>query len=173
MSQIGQAVQQVNQVVESLLSSGSRYRVEKITVIAVFLVISAASLVWAFSGGVNNALNAYFEAGKLQEIDDQNLHLTNSGSTWTTARVVLNRMYLWTTPEVEADSQVTLQPADFSYYYYIPRAWGRENWERLADEEKPGPEAPSTLDIEQVRIWAREGSIDLELGPDGKPTSPD
>jgi hypothetical protein len=167
-----QLFEQVNEVVESLFSGGSRYQVEKVATVAVYAIVSAASLVWAFSGdGAANELHAEFEVGRLNEIDDQNLHLINSGDEWTTVRVVLNQMYLWTTPKVEAREQITLQPADFSYYYYIPRPWGRQGWELLAAEEKPGPRAPGTLMIERVRIWAREGNSNIILGPDGKAIS--
>lgn len=161
---------QINEVLESLLNRGSRYQIEKIVTIAVYAVVSVGSLIWALSGNSQaNALNAGFEVGRLADIDDQNLYLSNSGDAWSTVRVVLNRMYLWTAPRVDARSRVTLQPADFDYYYYIPRPWGRHGWEQLEESERPGAKAPGTLRIEHVRIWAKEGSLDIVLGPDGKP----
>lgn len=164
--------EQANEMVDSLFSGGSRYQVEKIATVVVYAVISVASLAWAFSGeGASNDLGATFTAGRLSEIDDQNLHLINAGEAWTTVRVVLNKKYLWTAPSVDANSQVTLNPEDFTYYYHIPRPWGRQDWEKLAAETKLPARAPGTLAIKDVRIWAREGHSDIELGADGKPVS--
>src|SRR5690554_3222234 len=121
-----QFFEQAVDVVGSLFSGGSRYQIEKIVTVVVYAVISGASLVWAFSGdGAANDLKASFVVGQLSEIDDQNLHLINDGNAWSTVRVVLNQKYLWTSPEVKAKSQVTLNPEDFKYYYYIPRPWGQ------------------------------------------------
>jgi hypothetical protein len=165
-----QLLGQVNDVVDSLFSDGSRYQLEKIATIVVYAVISVASLVWAFSGGSGDSqLGARFEVEHLAEIDDLNLHLINEGEEWTDVRVVLNQKYLWTTDKVEAERQKTLRPKDFSYYYYIPRPWGRQDWEHLAESKKPGVSAPATLDIEFVQIRARQGSRDISFGDDGKP----
>jgi|GEM_PF-1856312 len=165
-----QFFEQAVDVVGSLFSGGSRYQIEKIVTVVVYAVISGASLVWAFSAdGANNALKASFVVGQLSEIDDQNLHLINDGNAWSTVRVVLNQKYLWTSPEVKAKSQVTLNPEDFKYYYYIPRPWGQRGWEKLASSEKFSAGAPGMLQINQVGIWAREGRLDIKLGADGKP----
>lgn len=151
--------------VESLLSGGARYRLEKLVIIAVYVVVAVASLVWAFSSGdADNELDAKFEVEALDEIDDLNLHLINDGgSDWTQVRVVLNRKYLWTADTVEAESQKTLRPGDFDYYYYIPRSWGRSDAEFLAEEDKPGPTAESDLKVELVQVRADQGSADISL----------
>ncbi|TDP63552.1 hypothetical protein [Bradymonas sediminis] len=165
-----QFFEQANDVVGSLFSGGSRYQIEKVVTVVVYVVISAASLVWAFSGeGAANQLDASFVVGQLSEIDDQNLHLINNGKDWSTVRVVLNKKYLWTAPAVKANSQVTLNPEDFNYYYHIPRSWGRQGWEKLATTEKLPAGAPGTLKIKEVGIWAREGRSDMKIGLDGKP----
>jgi hypothetical protein len=165
-----QLLGQVNDVVDSLFSGGSRYQIEKIATIVVYAIISVASLVWAFSGGSgDNKLGARFEVERLAEIDDLNLHLVNEGEEWTDVRVVLNQKYLWTTDKVEAEHQRTLRPNDFNYYYYIPRSWGRQDWEHLTDKKKPGMNAPASLEVEFVQIRARQGRLDVSLGADGKP----
>ncbi|QDG54289.1 hypothetical protein FIV42_27150 [Persicimonas caeni] len=167
-----QLLEQVNDVIDSLFSSGSRYQLEKIVTIAVYAIISVASLVWAFSGGSgDNELGAKFEVEQLTEIDDLNLHLINDSDAWTNVRVVLNQKYLWTTDKVEAGRQKTLRPKDFEYYYYIPRPWGRHDWELLAQTPKPGPEAPSTLEVEFVQIRASQGSSDVSFGAEGNTES--
>lgn len=169
-----QLLDQVNDVVDSLLNGGSRYQIEKIVTIVVYAIISVASLIWAFSGGSGeNELGAKFEVEELVEIDDMNLHLINDGDEWNNVRVVLNQKYLWTTDKVDAGSQKTLRPKDFSYYYYIPRAWGRQDWELLAETDKPGAKAPQTLDVQLVQIRAREGSSDVSFGDQAKPTAGD
>lgn len=165
-----QLLEQVNDVIDSLFSSGSRYQLEKIVTIAMYAIISVASLIWAFSGGSGeNELGAKFQVEKLPEIDDLNLHLINDSNEWTNVRVVLNQKYLWTTEKVAAGRQETLRPKDFDYYYYIPRPWGRQDWELLSKEPKPGQKAPSTLDVEFVQIRASQGSTDVSFGADGTP----
>ncbi|MFP4597031.1 MAG: hypothetical protein ACLFVJ_02190 [Persicimonas sp.] len=163
-------VDQINDVIDSVIKGGSRYQVEKVATIAAYAVISVASLIWAFSGGSgDDELGADFKVEELAEIDDMNLHLINdSDSDWTRVRVVINQKYLWTIDEVAAGSQKTLRPTDFEYYYYIPRPWGRSDWEMLDDTEKPGPKASGKLDVELVQINAREGHSDLSF-ENGKP----
>lgn len=169
-----QFFEQASDVVGALFSGGSRYQIEKLVTVVVYVVISGASLVWALSGdGAANELKASFVVGQLSEIDDQNLHLINDGNAWTSVRVVLNEKYLWTTPEVKAKSQVTLNPEDFKYYYYIPRPWGRQGWEKLARTEKLPAGAPGMLQIHSVGIGAREGRLDLKIGADGKSLTPE
>lgn len=162
-------LEQVNDVVESLFSGGSRYQMEKIVTVVVYAIISVSSLIWAFSGGSgDNELGAKFEVEQLPEIDDQNLHLINDGGEWTDVRVVLNQKFLWTADKVGADTQVTLRPKDFTYYYYIPRPWGRHKWEGLSEHKKPGADAPADLEVKVVQIRAHEGGSDITLGTDGK-----
>lgn len=162
-----QLLDQVNDVIDSLFSSGSRYQLEKIVTVAVYAIISVASLIWAFSGGGGeNELGAKFKIEKLPEIDDLNLHLINDSDDWTNVRVVLNRKYLWTTDKVEAGRQKALRPKDFDYYYYLPRPWGRQGWELLAKDPKPGKKAPPTLNVEFVQIRANQGSTDVSFGSD-------
>jgi hypothetical protein len=165
-----QFLDQANDVVDSLFSDGSRYQLEKIATIVVYAIISVASLVWAFSGGsAENKLSAKFEVEHLSEIDGMNLHLINEGGEWTDVRVVINQKYLWTADKVEAERQKTLRPEDFKYYYYIPRPWGRHDWEELAHDKKPAIHAPSTLDVEFVQIRARQGRSEISFGDNGKP----
>ena len=167
-----QLLDQVNDVVDSLLSGGSRYQIEKIVTIVVYAIISVASLIWAFSGGSGeNELGATFEVEELVEIDGLNLHLINEGDEWTDVRVVLNQKYLWKTDRIEAGRQKTLRPKDFNYYYYIPRPWGRQDWELLAETDKPSAHAPQTLEVDFVQIRARQGRSDIAFGEQGKPAA--
>ncbi len=165
-----QLLEQVNDVVESLFSGGSRYQMEKIVTVVVYAIISVASLIWAFSGGNGgNELGAKFKVEALTEVDDQNFHLINDGDEWTNVRVVLNQKFLWTSPKVEGGRQTLIRPKDFSYYYYIPRPWGRHPWELLSKTPKPGPKAPSTMKVHVVQIHANEGGSDIKLDSSGNP----
>lgn len=161
---------QFNEVVDSLISGGSRYQVEKLATVVVYVIVAGASVVWAFSGGgAGDELGARFEVEELTEIDDQNFHLINdSDEDWSRVRVVINQKYLWTTDTLEAGRQKTLSPKDFEYYFYLPRPWGRQPWEQLSEKAKPGPKAPTELDVEFVQIRAREGSSDKALGGAGQ-----
>lgn len=166
--------EQANDVLDSLFSGGSRYQMEKLVTVAVYAIVAVGSLVWAFSGGgADNDLGATFEVEVLAEIDDVNFYLSNDGSKdWSRVRVALNRMYLWTTDEVPAETRRTLGPTDFDYYFHIPRRWGRTDWEMLTEVDKPGAHAPTDLDLELVEIRAREGRSDIEF-QNGKPVVDD
>jgi hypothetical protein len=162
--------EQVNDVFDSIFSGGSRYQMEKLVTVAVYTIVAVGSLVWAFSGGgSDNDLGAKFEVEELAEIDDVNFYLSNDGSKdWSRVRVVLNRMYLWTTDEIAADTRKTLGPNDFDYYFHVPRRWGGADWELLTEVEKPGAHAPTDLNLELVEIRAREGRSDIAF-KNGKP----
>jgi hypothetical protein len=164
-------LEQFNEVIESLFSKGSRHQPEKIATIAAYALVAIASAVWAFSGtDSDNELGAEFDIKHLHEIDDQNFFLRNTGSTtWTGVRVVLNEKYLWTTDKVDAGAQRTLRPSNFEYYYYIPRPWGRRSWEQLSKQDKPEKVAPPLVKIDLVQIRAKQGRLDIEIGPDGEP----
>ena len=164
-------LEQFNEVIESLFSKGSRHQPEKIATIAVYAVVAIGSAIWAFSGtDSDNELGAEFDVRYLQEIDDQNFFLKNTGgSQWTKVRVVLNEKYLWTTDAVKPGQQRSLRPSDFEYYYHIPRPWGRRGWEQLSDQDKPAETAPPMVEVELVQIRARQGRLDIEMGPDGEP----
>lgn len=164
-------LEQINEVIESLFSKGSRHQPEKIATVALYALVAIGSVIWAFSGGdTDNQLGAEFDIRYLAEIDDQNFFLKNTGeTTWTSVRVVLNEKFLWTTDEVKAGQQRTLGPDDFEYYYSIPRPWGRRGWEQLATREKPANVAPPMVKVELVQIRARQGRLDIEMGADGKP----
>lgn len=165
IEQFNELAERLNAFVDSIISGGSRYQVEKLVIIVVYLIVSVASLIWAFSSGdAENELGAKFQVEALDEIDGLNLHLINDGSSdWTGVRVVLNRKYLWTADEVEAESQVSLRPQDFQYYYYVPRSWGRSEAEMLAEDDKPGSTASSDLEVELVQVRARQGASDITL----------
>lgn len=165
---------QANDVFDSLFSGGSRYQMEKLMTVAVYAIVAVGSLIWAFSGGgADNDLGAGFEVEVLTEIDDVNFYLSNDGDNdWSRVRVVLNRMYLWTTDEVEAGTRRTLGPTDFDYYFHVPRRWGRADWEMLTEVEKPGAHVPTDLNLELVEISAREGRSDIEF-KNGKPVVDD
>lgn len=164
-------LEQFNEVIESLFSKGSRHQPEKLATIVVYGLIAIGSAIWAFSGtDSDNELGAEFDMRQLQEIDDQNFFLKNTGdTTWTSVRVVLNEKYLWTTEEIPPGQQQSLNPVDFKYYYHIPRPWGRRSWEQLATREQPAAVAPPLLKVDLVQIRARQGRLDIEMGPDGEP----
>ncbi len=161
---------QVTEMVSSLFRRGSRYQTEKLATVGAYIVLSIASLVWAFSGSnSNNQLGATFQKTQIEEIDQDVYSLRNdSGDDWTQVRVVLNRRYLYKRDVLKARNSATLGRKDFAYFYYIPRAWGLNNWEQLAKEEKPGETAPANLEIKFVQLRAREGKLDIDKTREAK-----
>lgn len=157
--------EQIQETLASLFRRGSRYQTEKLVTLAGYLLISIASLVWAFSGSnANNKLGASFGKTRIEEIDEQVYFLRNDGSEdWTNVRVVLNRQYLYKRDKLEAGDRATLGRKDFAYFYYIPRAWGLDDWEHLGEEEKPAETAPPSMIPNFVEIRADQGRIDIDL----------
>ena len=148
----------------SILEGGSRYRTEKVSVIVGYLVICTATLIWSFSGAnQENDLGARFGLETIAPLDDKLLFLENtSGDDWTRVRIVLNRNYLYKADKVEDQQRLVLQSEDFNYFYYIPRPWGREEWELLAKGEKPDSKAAPKLAPTLVEVRAREGRLDID-----------
>lgn len=164
-------LEQFNEVIESLFNKGSRHQPEKMATLVLYTLVAVGSAIWAFSSpNSDNELGAEFDIRQLQEIDDQQFFLKNTGeSKWTGVRVVLNEKYLWTIDEIPPGQQQSLNPDDFKYYYHIPRPWGRRSWERLATRDKPADVAPPLVEVDLVQIRARQGRLDIEMGPDGEP----
>ena len=162
--------QQVQDTLIGIFQRGSRYQTEKVAVLVGYLVISVASLVWAFSGkNLDNQLGADFGQTTLSEIDQGVYFLSNdSDDDWTQVRVVLNRQYLYTNPEIQNKSRVTLSGKDFDYFYFIPRTWGKAGWEKLDKSEKPGPKAPNNLKPTFVQIRTEQGKFDKNLSAEPK-----
>ncbi len=155
-----------DQILDSLkgiFDLGSRYHVEKIGVIAGFVVLSLIIPFWAFSGPDDtNELGA--ELYLRDSMVGFELILENAGSkAWRDVRVVLDRRYVFTAEQIEGGDYVSLGAEDVVDAYYIPRPWGREDWEELADErEKPGMRPDSAYEPTLVQVRAREGRIDIE-----------
>ena len=148
-----------------LFQRGTRYQTEKIVAVVAYLVLALLSAIWAFSGqNLANALGADFGQTTLSEIERDVYFLHNrSDDDWTTVRLVLNHQYLHTTPELKAGERATLSGEDFDYFYYIPRAWGRTDWEQLAEEPKPKPKAPRSLEPTFLQLRTDQGRLDQAL----------
>lgn len=143
---------------------GSRYHAEKIGVIAGVVILSLATVLWAFSGDDDtNELGAQLYLR--DAVVGTDLIVENTGrSSWRDVRITLDRQYLFTMDELEGGEYVTIGMDDLIYAYFIPRPWGREDWEELGHDSKPGvhPDASYTPSFVQVR--AREGRLDTEVG---------
>lgn len=162
-------LEEVNEVAESLLKGGTRYHTEKLAVVVGYVVIVLASFGWAFSGvEIGSGMQGVFETQSIQNIDDQNFVLKNPGSTtWHDVRVVLNERYLAKIDEIEGDERYGMQPADFQYYFQIPRPWGQKEWEKAATRSKPRGTAPGDVEVESLSIHTREGEVDVTVRRDG------
>ena len=162
--------QQVQESLLGIFQRGSRYQTEKVVTLVGYVIASVLSLVWAFSGkNLNNQLGADFGQTTLSNIEQSVYFLSNdSDEPWTQVRVVLNREYLYTLPDLEPKGRKTLSGQDFDYFYYIPRAWGQRDWEQLSKKEKPGPKAPNDLQPTFVQIRTEQGKFDKAITPDEK-----
>ncbi len=158
---------EINEVVESLFRSGTRYRSQKMFVVSMYLAIVGLSIAWAAIGiWQARGLEAVFESKEIQNLDEKTFALDNVGTLdWHDVRIALDHRYLARVDVLESGSEKALDPSDFKYYYHVPRPWGTADWERLADTSKPSSHAPSDiqLDGQNVEIYSREGAIDVTV----------
>lgn len=158
----------INEVVESLFRSGTRYRSEKFVVLAAYLAVVGMSIAWAAVGlWKTQGLEAMFESSTIENIGDTTFALDNVGAfDWHDVRIALEDRYLMRLERLEADApEKTLGPSDFKYYFHIPRPWGTARWERLEERPKPPSGAPSDLELESgdIDIHTREGRVDVRF----------
>ena len=156
-------IQELQQGFAGIFQWGSRYYAEKMGVMVGFVVLSLASVVWAFSApDDSNELGAeLFLSDVLVGFE---LGVENTGNrAWTDVRIVLDRKFLFTAERIEGGQTLTLNRDNLTYAYYIPRPWGREGWEHLERQPKAAM-APSNNYIPNfVQVRTRQGRIDVTL----------
>lgn len=161
------AVEEITKVLQETLKgvfqSGSRYYAENIAVILGFVILSVASIVWAFTGPDDtNELGA--DVYLRDVVVGFDLAVENSGRrAWTDVRIVLDKKYLFTADRIEGGEHLAIGSDRLRYAYHIPRPWGREEWEELSRSEKPGVSPRSDYVPSFVQIRSRQGRIDVEL----------
>ncbi len=160
-----QVLDQIRGQVESLIKGGTRYQIEKVAVLVVYALISVGTFAWVVSGDdSDNELGATYGFDTIKPLDRQIFFIENqSKDDWTGVRVVLNKNFLYKVDVVPAGKRMVLQPEDFDYYYWIPRQWGRADWERLEKSPKPGEKGTETVNPEILEVRAREGRLNLDL----------
>lgn len=151
--------------VSALFKGGSRYQTEKIATVVVYIVIVIASVLWAaMRPDSDNALGASYGFETLKPLNQQIFFLENtSGHDWTDVRVVLNRNYLYKIPKIATGDRKVLRPEDFTYYYWVPRSWGREDWETLEKSAQPASTGPEDMKPRLLEVRAIEGRINIEI----------
>lgn len=149
----------------ALFEGGGRYQVEKLMTIGVYLVIVIATLVWVVSvEDASNELGASHGFETLDPLNQKIFFLENeSGDDWTDVRIVLNKDYLFSTDKVADGERLMLHPQDFRYFYWVPRPWGRNDWESVSPPPKPPRTAGEDLQWNLIEVRARQGRLDLDL----------
>lgn len=150
----------------SVFESGGRYQVEKLMTVGIYVALVVATIVWVVtSEDSENELGASHGFETLAPLNQKIFFLENeSGDDWTQVRIVLNKQYLYKIDRVADGDRLMLRPEDFRYYYWVPRPWGRNDWEALAKSEKPSELADDDIAWELVEVRAREGRLDINLG---------
>ena len=151
--------------VVALFDGGGRYQVEKLMTIVVYIVLVIATIVWvATTEDASNELGASHGYETLEPLDQKIFFLENeSGDDWTDVRIVLNRDYLYTVDRVAAGERKMLRPEDFRYFYFVPRPWGRTDWEAVNPPKKPSSVAGEDFEWKLVEVRARQGRLDINL----------
>lgn len=168
------AMEDFQQIAQSLSRSGTRYRIEKLSLIALYVVLVATTAAWVFAGGrlLASRYAAEFRVQPLEAIESQTFHLNNVGTDpWSDVRVVLKDRYLVQLDSVEQGERVELEPIQFHDFYRVPRHWGAAEWERLTTTDRAPARAPGTISLgtDDVRIGTRGGDVDVQvIKPDGE-----
>ena len=149
----------------ALLDGGGRYHVEKLMTIAVYIVACVATVVWVVtSEDADNELGAAHGFETLAPLNQKIFFLENaSSSDWTNVRIVLNDNFLYTKDTVGAGERLMLRPDSFRYFWWVPRPWGRHDWEAVQPPPKPGPTATDAITWETVEVRTRQGRLDIKL----------
>ncbi|QED25861.1 hypothetical protein FRD01_00990 [Microvenator marinus] len=160
-----QSGQNVIETIGGFFSGGSRYQTEKIAVVVVYVLIVVATVIWVgMSPDSENELGAGYGFEILEPLNQQIFFLENkSDEDWNNVRVVLNRNYLYKVETIEAGARRVLRPDDFTYYYWVPRPWGRDSWETLETDAKPDSTGPMDLKPKLLEVRANEGRINIEI----------
>lgn len=154
-----------DQIVALFEGKGGRYQVEKVMTIVVYVALVLATFVWvSTSEDSSNELGAAHGFETLDPLNQKIFFLENeSGDDWTNVRIVLNKDYLFTTDRVTDGQRLMLRPEDFRYFWWVPRPWGRSNWEAVSPPKKPGAVAEEEITWDLVEVRAREGRLDIQL----------
>lgn len=167
---VQQLLKQAGELAEGFFARGSRYQLEKVAVVVAFvvhfIVMGTVGLVVGGKDPSTNALGAQFGVGELGQLKQQLFFVENTGrSAWTNVRVVVNGRYVHNVDKLDGRERLVLQPDEqLADFFYIPRPWGRQDWESLIDGKRPGPTAPKTVKPTLVQIRAAEGRVDIEPG---------
>lgn len=149
----------------ALFEGGGRYKVEKLMTLGVYLLVVIATFVWVVSTeDATNELGASHGFEVLDPLNQKIFFLDNESSDdWTGVRIVLNKDYIYTTDLVSVGERLMLRPEDFQYFYWVPRPWGRHDWESVGPPPKPGRNAGEDLEWKIVEVRTRQGRLDIQL----------
>jgi hypothetical protein len=156
-------VRELQQGFAGLFQWGSRYYAEKIGILVGFVVLSLASVVWAFSAPDDtNQLGA--ELYLRDVLVSFDLAVENTGNrAWTDVRIVLDKKYLFTADRIDGGATVTVNSENLTYAYYIPRPWGLSDWEDLSAGEPPRSRPATSYVPTDVQVRTRQGRLDVTL----------
>ncbi len=162
-----QILEKLSEASQAIFQKGSRYQAEKIAIVVAFIlnviIVGTVALAVGGSDPSRNALGADFGRTRLGQLDQQIFFVENTGrGAWTKVRVVINQKYLYTADKLPGRQRIMLKPEDMEYFYYIPRPWGRNDWEDLVTEPKPEATAAESMRPLLVQIRASEGRVDID-----------
>lgn len=162
------AMEDFQQIAQSLSRSGTRYRIEKLSLIGLYVVLVATTVAWVFAGGrlLASRYAAEFRVQPLEAIESQTFYLNNVGTApWSDVRIVLKDRYLKRLDRVEQGERVELEPVQFHDFYRVPRHWGASEWERLTTAQRAADRAPGSINLgtDDVRIGTSGGDVDVQV----------
>lgn len=170
-------MEEIQRVLESLPNQGTRYHVEKLALIGLYVVLVGTTAAWVFAGGrlLASRYAADFRVSQLEAIGSQRFYLTNTGTAkWRDVRIELSDRYLARLEQVNQGERKELKPEDFRYFYRVPRHWGAADWESLTSAAAQPMHAPGTVEVSEktIEIGSRHGAIDVRvIGTDSDTSS--
>ena len=153
------------------------FRREKLAVMIGYGVVSACTLLYAFSSSesLSNELGAYIESNQVNNTGEQWFLLQNkSDYPWENLELNLNDAYTLSHPKpVPPGATFKILVQDFIYNDFIPHTPRIESWKTVSRTSRAGPFAPPDLKPKTLKLVTNNGSFTALFGlPDPpKPSS--
>lgn len=145
----------------------SRWTQLRIAAIAVYAVVSIASLVWALPGrGGGNALGAVIAVGQTGEGTVFLTVRNQSRFAWNDVVIIADDRYLFRADPVPPGGAVDARLREFDHIYRLLRPTGLYLWDDPALQAPPGRVAVPNYWPHRIRVQTREATVEESTSRD-------
>lgn len=147
-------------------AGATRFRQMRIAAVVAYVVVSIASVLWAFPrGGMLNALGARVDAGQ-QGDGAVLLSIRNDGRiAWTDVQVVADARYTAQTASVEVGGRFDIRMREMRNRDQFLRPPGMFFWDADIARPPPGLYAPPSYRPREIELRTAQGTVTVQLAP--------